>query len=91
MAVSFPNDQASILRMQKRLRFLIGSGRWQTVPGLTTMSEGCAPISSRIRRFESWNSAIITVRYYSALALDNGECQNFFGVLLKGWIGRLIR
>jgi hypothetical protein len=74
MAVSFPNDRTFILRMQKRLRFLIGSGRRQTVPGSTTMSEGCAPISSRIRRFKSWNSAIITVRYYGALALGNGEC-----------------
>ncbi|RWN57290.1 hypothetical protein [Mesorhizobium sp.] len=74
MPVSFPNDQASILRGGKRFHFLIGSGRRQTVPGSTMMSEGCAPISSRIHRFKSWNSAIITVRYYGALALDNGEC-----------------
>ncbi|TIT09616.1 hypothetical protein [Mesorhizobium sp.] len=54
--------------MEKRLRFLIGSGRRQAVPRSTPMSEGCAAISSRIRRVNFWNSAIITVRWHSTTA-----------------------
>jgi hypothetical protein len=54
--------------MEKRLRFLIGSGRRQAVPGSTTKSEGGAAISSCVRRFKSWNSVIITARWHSTTA-----------------------